>query len=181
MLRECFAMVRWDVVGNAPVPGSAPCTPAELVDFLETTAKRLRMGVVTAGWRDRPQPSAANGRSPRAEPREPEPEPEPELEPKPAPRQRQGQQGQKPESELRGGDEGGHRAEGEAAPSGATLPAEARNGGTGDDSAAARGNAAAALQPDEELFYMDEAEAIRQLQREIEEQTERNRLIALGI
>ena len=177
MLRECFAMVRWDVVANAPVPGSAPCTPAELVDFLETTAKRLRMGVVTAGWRDRPQPSAANGRSPQAEPREPEPEPEPE----PAPRQGQGQQGQKPESELRGGDEGGHRAEGEAAPSGATLPAEARNGGTGDDSAAARGNAAAALQPDEELFYMDEAEAIRQLQREIEEQTERNRLIALGI
>ena len=74
-----------------------------------------------------------------------------------------------------------HKAHSPDPDEGATLPAEARNGGTGDDSAAARGNAAAALQPDEELFYMDEAEAIRQLQREIEEQTERNRLIALGI
>ena len=52
MLQDCFKMARWDVRSNAPLVGSKPCTAGELVAFLETAQKRLRVGVVTAGWGD---------------------------------------------------------------------------------------------------------------------------------
>jgi hypothetical protein len=53
MLQETFQMASWDVMCNAPLAGcSRPCSPGELVAFLETAQKRIRMGVVTAGWGD---------------------------------------------------------------------------------------------------------------------------------
>jgi hypothetical protein len=52
MLQETFTMIGWDVRSNSPLPQSQPCTAGELVAFLETAQQRIRVGVVTAGWRD---------------------------------------------------------------------------------------------------------------------------------
>jgi hypothetical protein len=59
MLQEAFKMASWDVMSNGPLAGcSRPCSVGELVAFLETMAKRLRIGVVTAGWGEyRPAPA----------------------------------------------------------------------------------------------------------------------------
>ena len=52
-----------------------------------------------------------------------------------------------------------------------------RGGAGGAAGGAPPGSAAG----DEDLFFMDEAEAIRQIEKEIEEQIERNHYKALGI
>lgn len=193
LLRECFLMVSWDVVTNCPVTGrcvrpplrdarppktslanttpalmvhSTPCTAGQLVNFLETTSKRVRMGVVTAGWRDQaPKASKPAG----TETADPSPvAATSELAPKPA-------------ASIDG-----------ASTNGSEVSSGTRAGAGAQTTVAAAGEADKAGHPhfaetkcsqrqDEDLFYMDEAEAIRQIEKEIEEQIERNHYKALGI
>ena len=198
-------MVSWDVVTNSPVAGryvcnaaapeapdrpsriyltarrvwrSAPCTAGQLVNFLETTSKRLRMGVVTAGWRDQAPPTkqpvqeAAESQSSAPTAAAPEPAPTPVPDPAPAP---------SPEPAALS-----------AATAATAVGTEEAHAGEDDDASRAAASKAKQDQQqpsqqqqpplqDEDLFYMDEAEAIRQIEKEIEEQIERNHYKALGI
>lgn len=61
-----------------------------------------------------------------------------------------------------------------------TAAAPAGEAGKLDEMPSASAEHSRPLQ-DEDLFYMDEAEAIRQIEKEIEEQIERNHYKALGI
>ena len=139
-----------------------------MVTFLETTSKRLRMGVVTAGWRDHPPkstkpPSTETAADPSAVEAAPEPASEPEV---PSAATRDGA------SEAVGATKDGLDAH--------TAAAAAGEAGKRDKKPSASAEHSQPLQ-DDDLFYMDEAEAIRQMQKEIEEQIERNHYKALGI
>eukprot|EP01051_Picozoa_sp_SAG22_P024210 SAG22_NODE_6608_length_832_cov_0.818554_1_plen_250_part_00 len=186
MLEECFRSVSWDVRTNRPLPGSRPCAPAELVQFLDTAASRLQIGIRTAGWGQGSiiVPAAAR-----------------EQVPKPA----------TAVAGAAGRGEGG--AGGGATPAAAAPSTRAVEGGGGvessagnmDAAAGASGVGAGALQQgvasdgsgsaaaavlgaattptaDEDLFIaaeLDEAAAIAAVEKEIEEQIERNYYINL--
>lgn len=123
------------------------------------------MGVVTAGWRDQPPKSA---KAPSAETAKPSPAaaaPEPAAEPAAT------------SATTPVGDIEVTRSAKEGADA---HTAAAGEPGNGDQPAAAKVERSQPLQ-DEDLFYMDEAEAIRQIEKEIEEQIERNHYKAMGI
>lgn len=147
---------------------SSPCTAGELVKFLETTSKRLRVGVVTAGWRDNPpksaKPSSTETADPSPAPAAAEPAPEPSA------------------PSAASTTTGSTSTCGTNAAAAAPLPATAAAHGAEqqDKKTAVNAERSKPLQ-DEDLFYMDEAEAIRQIEKEIEEQIERNHYKALGI
>ena len=126
------------------------------------------MGVVTAGWRDQP-PKAA--KVPSAETSKPPPAattPEPAAEPAAT------------SAATSVGDAEVTRSAKTGADAHTAAAAAAEEPGNGDRPAAAKVERSQPLQ-DEDLFYMDEAEAIRQIEKEIEEQIERNHYKAMGI
>ncbi len=143
-----------------------------MVNFLETTSKRLRMGVVTAGWRDQPPQSTKSSSTEATDPcraaATPKPAPEPAV-----PAEATTSDKNDDASKVSSGAKASVDARSAAAPA-------ADEAGTQNQKPSASTEHSRAPQ-DEDLFYMDEAEAIRQIEKEIEEQIERNHYKAMGI
>ncbi len=147
-----------------------------MVNFLETTSKRLRMGVVTAGWRDQPPKSAKSPSTDAADPSPAAATPEPAPEPAVA-------------SAVPSAATGDNNHDASKASSGTEASVDAHTAAAApaadeageEDQKPSTSTERSRPPQDEDLFYMDEAEAIRQIQKEIEEQIERNHYKALGI